>query len=139
MHSLARSQIIFTLGLLTLGCLEAAAAGGWLGFPGVEGVVYSVVLCLVPGWLTIFVAKRVRNPEVAAYVVLLGTGLRVAFVLAGLFAVRALRPELGFREFEIWLIVGYLVALGLETWIVVANPVQEAADRVQSDNPEQMR
>lgn len=128
MQSLARSLLIFSLGLLVLGCLEVAIAAAWVGFPGVVGVAYSVLLCLVPGWLTIAVAYRVQNPEAAAYVALMGSGFRLVFVLAGILVVRTMRSGLGLYDFEIWLIVGYQVALLLETWIVVANPVQGASD-----------
>ena len=34
---------------------------------------------------------------------------------------RSLRPDLGFREFVVWLIVDYLVALALETWMVLSS------------------
>lgn len=121
MQSLTRRQAVFTLGLLGVGCLEAVIAWFLVGLPGVEGVGYSVLLCLVPGWLTIFVANRLRSSPVAAFAVLLGAGLRMIFVLTGLFAVRLLRPELGLAEFAIWLVVAYSAALGLETWIVVAS------------------
>jgi hypothetical protein len=120
MRFLARQQLAFTVGVLVCGVLEAAVAGSWVGRSGVEGVVYSILLCLVPGWLTILVGHRLRRPEYAGYTLLVGTAARVAFVLVGLLVLGAVRPDLGFRQFGVWLVIGYLVSLVLETWAVVA-------------------
>jgi len=121
MQSLARRQTVYTTGMLLVGGLEAAIAFGVVGLPGVEGVVCSVLLCLVPGWLTIYVSSLIQGSEIAPYAVLLGTGFRMCFVLVGLLAIRSVRPDLGFREFAVWLVVNYLVALALETWIVLVS------------------
>ena len=119
MQSQARRQVVFSMGMLVCGCLEAAIAAGWVGQRGVEGVVYSVLLCLVPGWLTIFVGDLLRHRNLGVYTVLVGTAVRMLFVLLGLFAISAIRPDLGFREFTVWLLVGYMVSLALETWMVL--------------------
>ena len=127
MH-LVRRQMIFTAGMLIVGCLEAAVAAGWVGSKGAEGVLYSIVLCLVPGWLTIYAADLLKHHELSAYVVLVGTGLRVIFVILGMIAVGVLRPDLGLREFTIWLIIAYMQALGLETWLVLKPSLDDSAD-----------
>lgn len=126
MQSLARRQVVFTGGMLFCGCLEALIAFGLVGANGVEGVAYSVFLCLIPGWLTIYVSDLMRHRDLAAYVVLVGTGFRMVFVLLGLFAIGSLRPDLGFREFVVWLIANYLASLGLETWMVLSPSSPEA-------------
>lgn len=90
----------------------------WLGPVGLEGLSYAALLCLVPGWLVFWVTCRYRVPSIHAAVVLLGTGFRLAFVLLGLLAVRSVRPQLGFQEFQLWLIVFYLAALAVETLLV---------------------
>ena len=41
------------------------------------------------------------------------------FVFLGIVTIRTLRPDLKFREFTVWLIVSYLVALALETRAVL--------------------
>ena len=128
MQSLARRQVVFTLGMLFCGVVGAAVALGWVGVKGVEGVTYSVLLCLVPGWLTIYAADLMRQRSLAAYIVLVGTGLRILFVLLGLMAVATLRQDLGFREFTVWLVASYLAALVLETWIVLLPSTSKAAD-----------
>ena len=127
MQSLARRQAVFTIGMLVFGGVAAAIAFGSVGLKAVEGVCYSVLLCLVPGWLTIYSGVLLKRPELSAYIVLVGTSLRIMFVLLGLFAVGVLRQDLGFREFTVWLIVSYLVALALETWIVLLPASSEAA------------
>ncbi len=126
MQSLSRRQAVFTIGMMVFGGVAAAVAFGLVGLRAVEGVSYSVLLCLVPGWLTIYSGVLLKRTELSAYIVLVGTGLRVVFVLLGLFVVGALRQDLGFREFTVWLIVSYLVALALETWIVLLPASSEA-------------
>jgi hypothetical protein len=74
---------------------------------------------LVPGWLTIYIGDLLRHRDIAAYAVIAGTAVRMMFVLLGLFAVGLVRPDLGFREFTVWLIVGYMVSLALEAWMVL--------------------
>lgn len=119
MRSLAYSQALFVLGMVLSCVVEAMAAYWWIGALGVEGVVYSSLFCLVPGCITILIVGVTREGGLAAYSILVGIGLRVIFVIAGLLAIKAFRHDLGFREFVVWLIVNYLVALALETWVVV--------------------
>jgi hypothetical protein len=111
--------VLFAVGMLLLGfvLLPVAYAVGSVG--GLEGVAYSLVLCLIPGLLTIWGAEFLRHPDLSAYVVLLGTSVRLVFVLAGVFVVSAARPLLGFWQFTVWLIPCYLVALALETAVVL--------------------
>ena len=129
MHSLVRLQLLFTLGMLCCGCLEATAAYLWVGVNGIEGVTYSVLLCLIPGWLTIYSSTLLRNKDLAVYTVLVGTGLRMTFVLLGFFAIGTLRPELGFREFIVWLIPSYMMALAIETTILLAPGLAKVVSR----------
>lgn len=110
---------MFTLGVFAYALAVVGVAFGVAGFLGVEGFGYSVVFCVIPGWLTVFVGGLLRNRDLSAYVVLVGTALRMAFVFLGFLVVGGLRPDLGFREFTVWLVVSYLVALALETWVVL--------------------
>ncbi len=119
MQSLAWQQAWFTLGMLICGGLEAAMAYGLVGPSGAEGAVYATLLCSIPGWLTIYASGLMRRNGLAVYIVLLGTVLRMAFVLMGLFVVGTLRQDFGFRDFTVWLIVSYMVALAIETLILV--------------------
>ena len=130
MRSIGDRLAVFTIGMLIFTAAAAGVAFGIVGWPGVEGVLYSSVLCLVPGWLTVFVSDLMKHRDSSAYAVLVGTGLRMVFVFLGIFVVGALRPGLGFREFTGWLVVSYLVALALETWVILAPeaPVMPSAN-----------
>jgi hypothetical protein len=119
MKSQAKWQAVFVIGMLLAGVIEAPVAICWGGFGGFEGVWYSDVLCLLPGCITILIVSATQRTGLAAYTVLVGIGLRVIFVVAGLLVFKSVRPDLGFREFVVWLLVNYLVALALETWVVV--------------------
>ena len=120
MRSMGGRLAVFTIGMLIFTAVAAGVAYRIIGWPGVEGVLYSSALCLVPGWLTVFVSDLMKHRDSSAYAVLVGTGLRMVFVFLGVFIVGALRPELRFREFTVWLVVSYLVALALETWVILA-------------------
>ena len=62
MQSLVRRQVVFIpVGMLVVGCLEAVVAFGLGWCQGVEGVAYSVLLCLVPGWLTIYASDLLKH------------------------------------------------------------------------------
>jgi hypothetical protein len=53
----------------------------------------------------------------------------MTFVLIGLFVVGAMRQDLGFREFTVWLIPTYMVALGIETSILLTPALTKVATR----------
>ena len=91
----------------------------WLaGSAALEGLSYAAVLCLLPGCLAFFIAaqfRSVESPNLHALVMLSGTVLRLLFVLGGVLAVRAIRAELGFTQFLVWVIVFYFASLAVET------------------------
>lgn len=119
MKTLGGRLAVLTVGMLIAGLVMAAVAFVMRGWLAVEGVGYSVALCLAPGWLTLFCGELLRSRDHSAYVVLVGVGFRVLFVLLGCMAIGYLRPDLGFVEFTVWLIPSYLVALAIETAVVV--------------------
>lgn len=118
MDSVVVRQAVFTLGMVVLGFVEAGLAS-LLGWRGANEILGSIALCLIPGWMTIFAGELLRFRDLSAFIILVGMGLRVMFVLIGLLAVAMFIPGVGLREFAIWLVVGYLVALVLETWLVL--------------------
>ncbi len=119
LKTLGGRLVALTAGMLVVGMLLAVIAYGVSGLLGLEGLAYSLILSLIPGLLTVFAGELLRHRNLSAYVVLVGGGFRMLFVLLGMFAVSALRPDLGFRQFTVWLIVCYLVALALETALVL--------------------
>jgi hypothetical protein len=132
MKTLGGRLAALTVGMLVSGAAMAALAFGVRGWLAVEGVVYAMALCLIPGWLTVLSAELLRSRDLSAYVVLIGTGFRMVFVLLGCFAIGILRRDLGFFEFTVWLIPSYLVALALETAVILRTIVGEkvAGDKV---------
>ena len=112
-------QAIFTLVMIGFCGLSALVSYRWVGLKGVEGIVVSGLLCLIPGWLTIFISNLVKQGSLAVYLVLVAMINRMIFVLVGVLAVQKLRPDLGFYEFTIWLLAAYMVALAWETWLVM--------------------
>ncbi|MEI8380882.1 MAG: hypothetical protein WCJ09_12180 [Planctomycetota bacterium] len=120
MKSLGGRLLVLVLGMLVIGLLLAPIAYGTVGLAAIEGLGYSLLLCLIPGLLTLLLSELLRETSFSPYVVLAGGGLRMVFVLLGLLAVNSLRPDLGFREFTIWLLVCYLAALAVETAVILA-------------------
>ncbi len=119
MKSLGGRLLALVLGMLVIGLLLTPIAYGTVGLGAVEGLGYSLLLCLIPGLLTLLLSELLRETSLSPYVVLAGGGLRMVFVLLGLLAVNSLRPDLGFREFTIWLLVCYLAALAVETAVIL--------------------
>ena len=89
----------------------------WLnGVAGVGWMTLAAVGCLVPGWfVAILSGLAIFRNEVAA--MLLQTMFRLGVVGVLALVVRALRPELGIREFYGWLVVFYLLALATDTYL----------------------
>jgi len=101
------------------------------GTTGLEGLSIAAGLCLVPGFVTFAIASRYRqNHTQVAMVFLVGSTLRLLFVLVGMLVVRAIRPDLGFREFVIWLLAFYLTTLTTETLMMLKQkPASDARPR----------
>ncbi len=119
--SLVGRLLALVLGMFGIGLLLAPIAFGIAGLTALEGLAYSLLLCLIPGLLTLWLADLLKGTSLSPYVVLAGGGLRMLFVLLGLLTVNSLRPDLGFREFTIWLLVCYLAALAVETAMILAS------------------
>jgi hypothetical protein len=113
---------IWRLAAVTAGLWLLCAVPAWMiaDGSGLEGLTYALLLCLVPGIVALAFAK-VQDPRQAPFAVLTGMGLRMASVLAGALVLRAVRPDLGPSAFHVWLIVGYLVALAVETQMLLAD------------------
>lgn len=128
------------------------------GAAGLEGLSIAALLCVVPGWIVFSLcafAPYLTSPwggstdssntagsnvstnsqgasQTAMLVVLGGTVLRLLFVLAGLMFVRSLRPDLGFREFTVWLLAFYMATLLVETLLVLKPAAGESAEPVRN-------
>lgn len=116
-----------TVVMLAFWVLAGAISCGLHGFSGVELTGYSLVVCLIPGWLAFIVPAVYRAPAAALAVVVAGMMLRLAFCGAGLWIVSRLRPDLGPQPFVWWLVVFYLASLGTETYVLVRRFKLQAA------------
>jgi len=87
---------------------------------GVIGLSVAAFVCCVPGCVA-FGLKALFKPSPNGFF-LLSTGLRFGFVIAVTLLVKQERPELGLRQFHVWLIFFYLAALAVETWLVLRRP-----------------
>ena len=123
MHPLRQTTwLIATLALLWL---VLALPARWVGgAAGLEGLTWAIGLCLFPGLLVLLVPKMAAAP----HAILLSTAVRMLLVLAGVLVIRETRPELGFREFFAWLILSYMAALAIESFFLVRQQQQAAAD-----------
>ena len=115
--------------LRRMGFMLLVACGMWALFAGpaymlrgtlaLEGLTYATLLCLVPGWVVVYVTARYPECGSQATAVIMGTGLRMAFVLVGMVMLKNMRPEFGHYEFQFWLILSYMAFLFLETLMLV--------------------
>lgn len=101
-------------GTLLAAAVLAGPAWGVAGQTGLLSVLGSAVVCLLPGLVLValLAAGILRNP---LHVLLVSTGLRMAFVLGVVLVVRIQEPALGFAEFYLWIALIYLAALAAET------------------------
>jgi hypothetical protein len=114
---------ISRLMLVTAGLWLAAALPAWLiaDVTGLEGLTYALLMCLLPGIAALWFVKADGRPHQALASLLIGMLGRMAFVFAGTMVLRRVRPDLGPSAFHIWVIVGYLVMLWVETRMLLAD------------------
>jgi len=85
-------------------------------------------LCLIPTVATLIWASGTadRNPESRLLIVLGGTAVRMALVLGVGLLLYYMVP--GFERMSFWIVIliFYLLTLGLEVWILVSGPLEQA-------------
>lgn len=110
---------IFSAGVVLAWLLMAWPAHQLAGNWGLVGCSVSAILCVVPGWITLFVSGRLNGPAAAAFVALGGMVLRLVFVLGvgmGLYLGIDVFTQ---RSLLVWLVVFYCITLALETALVI--------------------
>lgn len=120
--SALRASVWLSAAVVVLWLVLAGPAWWLAGRSGIEGLSYSAVLCLVPGWLVFFLSSRYRVAGTRIQVILIATTVRLLFVAAGTLVVLQVRPELRLREFLVWIIVFYLATLVAETALLLKSP-----------------
>ena len=114
-----------------VGLLVAITLTAWalLAYPaqlrwGETALVYSATamgLCLLPTAATLLWAGWAgrQSPDQQLVMVLGGTGLRMGLVLGVGLALYSLVPYFGRQSFWVWIVVFYLLTLGVEVVLVV--------------------
>ncbi len=116
--SIALRQVAMLLGPgIALWSLLAGPAWLLAEVSGLVGLTMSALLCLMPGCVVVAWQVFLSPPQSVLFLV--STGLRFGLIVASALLARSLRPEFGVREFYVWLIVFYLYALAVETWLVL--------------------
>lgn len=119
--SLSPNRKLGLLGVIAILLLGIQLTPAWAlaGLEGIEGAACATFLCLLPGWLVVYITSRYPNAGSPGMALLLGTGLRMVFVLAGTIVLMDARPGWGIREFYAWLLFDYFAFLAIETAMVV--------------------
>lgn len=96
--------------------LPAMLVASWAGL---QGLLLSAVVCVIPGLATVWVVSMVKDPAARVMLAVGGMGVRMLVVLMVALVVHLVRPEFGLLQFYIWLIVFYNVLLLAETWLLL--------------------
>lgn len=108
-------------GGVLVGAVLSAPAYLMAGYEALQGLALAVVLCVLPGVVTLCLTPLIPDRSMAF---LLGSSLRMLFALGGAIVVRFVRPSFGLGEFYLWLILLYMFALAFETVVVFGRKVK---------------
>lgn len=102
---------------------SAAIAWALAGPHGALQVSIAAVLCLTPGWLVFaFTGLYVTAAPLGGVIV--GMVARMAAVLCGAVVLKAVRPDLADLSFAVWLGLFYVLALAVETKLLLTPPAR---------------
>lgn len=87
------------------------------GWHGVAGLAVSSTLCVLPGCATLLFVSCLKRKRVAF--LLIGTGLRLTCVFAGILIAKSKWPSYATADFYVWLVLAYLWVLFVETWLTI--------------------
>ena len=107
------------LALFVLWVVLVAPAYLVAGQQAVLGLSAAVCLCLLPGIAVFVLQGGPLGGQRPLSGLLIGMGLRLVFVLTAVLVVRQVRPDLPATVFLVWIVPAYLVALAVETRLVV--------------------
>ena len=117
MSAASGSRLLLVAAGLVVVC--AGPAYYLAGPAGLEGLGYAAFLCLLPGCLALMLQGLARTDALRVTLAMAASGLRLLLVLAGVISVRMARPDLGIKEFFVWLILFYLATLAVETGLLL--------------------
>lgn len=124
-----RNALLLTVCLLAGWAVVVSLA--WV-IPGVmvwQEAAIAAALCLIPGWL-VFTFYSQYGTAAPLAVFLIATAGRMAAVLVGALAVKAVRPDLDMKAFALSLGAFYVLSLAIETKLLLKSP----AERTSTDD-----
>ncbi len=104
------------IGLFVFLCLPAYYSVGPLA---VEGLTYATLLCLTPGIIVFLISGLFFRDVAPIAVMAISTLTRLMIVGIGTLVLLNTRPDFGFPEFLIWLLICYFVSLLVETLLII--------------------
>lgn len=124
-------RVLLLVAVTAAGCAAAVGVASWTWGPDqVRPAVLAAALCLAPAVASLSLVEWVarRAPAQAAVAVLLGIGLRMAVVVAGVLIVTGGMTDPAARDrFVGWVVAMYLLTLAAES--ALAAHAVRAADR----------
>lgn len=108
--------LVVSVAALAVLTLPAVLVAGW---PGLQGLVLSAVLCVVPGLVTVGLVSCVKDSNTRLWLAMGGMVVRMLVVLMAALVVHLKLPRMGLQEFFIWLVIFYNVLLLAETWLLL--------------------
>jgi hypothetical protein len=123
-------QVWLGLSLAVAWLVVALPVAMWNGDAALGWLAVAAVLCFLPGCVVLTLQPLWKSAGAAGLGVMLGMVLRMISVVAGMLAVAFTRPEVSLLMFGCGLSVFYLVALGVETLLVVRDLDRAAVRRV---------
>lgn len=118
LRSALKNGAKLTAAMLAAWVIAAGAAWGISGSNEALKVTLAAVLCLTPGWL-VFTFQGLYGTAAPLGTVIVGAVARMVAALVGALVVKAVRPDLGNLSFAVWLGVFYVLALVIETRLLL--------------------
>jgi hypothetical protein len=107
-----------TAAMVAAWVIATSVAWGISGAKEALKVTIAAVLCLTPGWL-VFAFAGLYGTAAPLGTVIVGAVARMVAALVGALVVKAVRPDLGNLSFAVWLGVFYVLALAIETRLLL--------------------
>jgi len=100
---------------------------------GVFWMSVAATCCLIPGWIVVFLSGlAIFSNELTT--MLVQTMVRMFTVGGVAIAVKKTKPEIGFADFYGWLVVFYLLALGVEVWML-RRTMNQTSSQIPGEQP----
>jgi uncharacterized membrane-anchored protein len=111
--------VILTSALLGLFLILCVPAYLTAGKTSVEGLVYSALLCLIPGLIILLMTGYFFRDAPPASVMAISTLTRIMIAGVGALIIFNIRPDFGLANFSIWLLICYFASLLVETLLII--------------------